>query len=97
MFEQDSKTVYDHPVHKLTRKRFTCDVCKEKAYIFNNGETFTYYNVNTTFNNGTEWSRNIECCDLDCVSAYIKRFDGDPDFNRCQITKQVVTREYYSL
>ena len=98
MFEEDSKTIYNHPVYKLTRKSFICDVCKEQTYYLLNRKTFTYYNIVTTFNNGTEWwNRSVDCCDLDCVSSYIKSFNGDPDFNRCYITKEEVLSECYSI
>ena len=96
MLDEYSEIVHDHPVHKLTRKSFICDVCREQTYI-KSTDMFTYYDVDVTFNDGDEWNRHVECCDLDCVSAYIKRYDGDPDLNRCRIQKQVVTQECYSL
>lgn len=96
MIDEHSEIVHDHPVNKLTRIRFVCDVCGESTY-FNNVENLKIYFTRIIFVDPLDrWYEEAQCCDMKCVWDYIKKFGNDDRIDDISVSKEDIVREYYS-
>ena len=98
MIDEHSEIVHDHPVNKLTRRRFVCDVCGESTY-FNNVEKLKIYFTRLIFvdeEEGDRWYEEAQCCDMKCVTDFIEKFGNDNRIDDISVSKEDIVREYYS-
>ena len=96
MLDEYSKIMNDHPVNKLTRKRFICDVCGESTY-FNGIESLKIYSTRIIFiDDYDRWYESAQCCNMKCVSDFIKKYENDARIEDISVAKDEIVHEYYS-
>lgn len=97
MINEYSEIVHDHPVNKLTRKSFKCDICGKSTY-FNEIETLKIYFTRIIFiDDYDRWYESAQCCDMKCVSDFIKKYENDTRIEDISVAKDDIVHEYYSV